>query len=666
MAVENLSRMGFKALFFASVLGLTACGGGGGTTGGGATPVETQQEQEALFFEYVSPNYSVGDEPVQLVVTGGSGTGAITFTSSDPESVEVDPQTGVVNFVGPSWGVEITAEKAGDDQYNSRAASNVSTFNVKDASAVIRFDVYGTRTEMTWPHQNDEITVFRSGDIGYCSIEMIESCYEGKKTTVLDASYLPLKDSYITWYQSAWLTFHTPYYQSQGYYAGVKAADFSNRFGHQMIEFDSKLWVIGGLVYNGDDTNWFNDVWSSEDGVSWEQVTESADFSPRGHFQAAAFNDALYIIGGSIGIGTGGAESFTNEVWKTQDGEIWELVSTTGMPSTVTGHQVAEFQGKLWLIGGYGYDREKIYSSADGENWIVESDTVPFGIREDFELVAFNNKLFLIGGWVDSSLNLYNDVWSTEDGVNWIQETSRAAFTARANPEAVVHNGKLLLVGGHNFSENFKHIYESDDGINWARKIDNFIPNLDQEIQVSSFDGSLWVYSGSSKGTLWNSETADVWKNSFEFKPYWEPHYLKGSYDLLYIDSSAVKQRLKLDYDSNFVIRSWNDTASTVISDGVERTKGGDRSFVSGRWKPVLSDAFVEFSVEENLYCSPDDIWEVHSSDEEVFTVNFEMTDSGYDAGGDGFGILDTNEPFVRNTSVGLENTVNAGDNCIY
>ncbi len=75
------------------------------------------------------------DSDFNLVVTGGNGTGALSYVSSDTTVVEVD-STGKVTIIGAGTAT-ISAIKAGDDNYN---VSNELTFNitiVKKTQAVI-------------------------------------------------------------------------------------------------------------------------------------------------------------------------------------------------------------------------------------------------------------------------------------------------------------------------------------------------------------------------------------------------------------------------------------------------------------------------------------------------------------------------------------------------
>jgi hypothetical protein len=73
--------------------------------------------------------------------------------------------------------------------------------------------------------------------------------------------------------------------------------------------FEGKLILMGGY----DNTSaWYNDVWSSSDGVTWTQVIASAAFSPRAFHSAVVYNNRIWITGGFDGVNN------LADVWYTQ------------------------------------------------------------------------------------------------------------------------------------------------------------------------------------------------------------------------------------------------------------------------------------------------------------------------------------------------------------
>merc|ERR1719163_548101 len=92
-----------------------------------------------------------------------------------------------------------------------------------------------------------------------------------------------------------------------------------------MLYLNGCSYVFGGTTKKNSTGSfaqfYFNDVWKScNSGVSWDCVTESAQWSPRDGFAFTVVEDKMLIIGG-----TGDAGS---EVWASADGKDWELLSS--------------------------------------------------------------------------------------------------------------------------------------------------------------------------------------------------------------------------------------------------------------------------------------------------------------------------------------------------
>ena len=79
--------------------------------------------QAPLVIDEIDNAITFGDEPLQLSVQGGSGTGAVSFILiSGPATVSSD---GLVTILG-AGSIVVRAEKAGDDNYNAVASANLT------------------------------------------------------------------------------------------------------------------------------------------------------------------------------------------------------------------------------------------------------------------------------------------------------------------------------------------------------------------------------------------------------------------------------------------------------------------------------------------------------------------------------------------------------------
>ena len=88
--------------------------------------------QSAMVITGISPQYTYGDNSFQVGVTGGSGTGLVSYTSSDPDVAAVSGNTINILKVGT---FRITATKSADENYNEQSVqSDVIVINPKPVS----------------------------------------------------------------------------------------------------------------------------------------------------------------------------------------------------------------------------------------------------------------------------------------------------------------------------------------------------------------------------------------------------------------------------------------------------------------------------------------------------------------------------------------------------
>ena len=121
------------------------------------------------------------------------------------------------------------------------------------------------------------------------------------------------------------------------------------------------MWLLGGwnpgdevhfpLICNSE--VFHNDVWSTIDGVSWTRAVESAPWPPRGMIGGAAVHDGrMWILGGGMyDTPASPVRKFYNDVWSSADGVDWtELPDTPWAPR----HAASVFvhDESLWMVAG--------------------------------------------------------------------------------------------------------------------------------------------------------------------------------------------------------------------------------------------------------------------------------------------------------------------------
>jgi hypothetical protein len=289
---------------------------------------------------------------------------------------------------------------------------------------------------------------------------------------------------------------------------------FAVRDSHSSVEFDGKVWVIGGFG-----TNFSDEAWSSTDGVNWTEETKdsSKKFAGRSEHSSIVYDEHIWIIGGRTGI-----ES--NDVWRSDDGKNWEQVK----PSDANGfsrrvfHTAVVFDGddgdgeKMWVIGGQKSTNylDDVWSSTNGKTWTEETkdSSKKFSARTSHQSVVFDDgngeKIWIIGGGATNDVK--KDVWNSEDGKNWKLVTSSATFGIRTGHQSVVFDDKMWVIGGNtSFITNLQNdVWNSTNGITWTEETDNnprFSGRASYAAEV--FDNKIWVFGGFLSG----SSSNDVW-----------------------------------------------------------------------------------------------------------------------------------------------------------
>lgn len=278
----------------------------------------------------------------------------------------------------------------------------------------------------------------------------------------------------------------------------VASAAFPSRWLHTVTVFDNKIWVIAG-------SDGKNDVWSSEDGTSWIQATASAQFSPREMHAAFVFNNRLWVAGGFV---RGGVDAPTNDLWSSEDGITWvETVPTASFPAS-SGLKILELGGTLYAIGNAD---NQIYSSSDGASWTQVTATPEFSARTNFAATAFGGRLWVMGGYGDDYLS---DIWNSADGLTWTEVTG-AAVPARTRASMLSYAGRLWVVGGLNNSQVHQDSWMSLDGLSWRKMAASGGFTSRWGHAMIRFANRLWIFPGFTDGgvqnDIWSSADGLDW-----------------------------------------------------------------------------------------------------------------------------------------------------------
>ena len=104
------------------------------------------------------------------------------------------------------------------------------------------------------------------------------------------------------------------------------AAGWSPRLAAGAVVFNDRMWILGGTenYYFGDQSSLKNDVWSSADGRTWRQEVAHAPWAPRAYLQAVVHKGRIWVMGGGNYVPEYAAQ---NDVWSSNDGIHWEQIT---------------------------------------------------------------------------------------------------------------------------------------------------------------------------------------------------------------------------------------------------------------------------------------------------------------------------------------------------
>jgi hypothetical protein len=215
--------------------------------------------------------------------------------------------------------------------------------------------------------------------------------------------------------------------------------DWGERAGMAFAFFEDKLWVLGGMK-SWDDFR--SDVWCSSDGREWKQVAPQAGWPARRNHGVAVFKHRLWVLGGAESSGRADEvpTRFYNDVWSSDDGLRWSQEVAAAPWGERDGHACLVFAGKLWVIGGA--ERRDVWLSGNGRDWSQATSEAGWPARRSNGVAVMGGRLWVYGG------RGLNDVWCSADGSHWQQTAGNAPWSTRTTVHSVVFADKLWIYGG--------------------------------------------------------------------------------------------------------------------------------------------------------------------------------------------------------------------------
>jgi len=185
------------------------------------------------------------------------------------------------------------------------------------------------------------------------------------------------------------------------------------RILHYTVAFQDKIWVIGGQTlpqYAPAKEVFYRDIWNTTDGIHWTQIMPKEPYWPvRGMIGGnVVFKDRIWILGGgTYDTPKTPTRKFYNDVWSSPDGVHWKRHVEYAPWQARQYHEVAAFDNRMWVMEGYDGkgNRKDVWYSTDGTNW-HELPNTPWKPRHAASVFVFDNALWMVAG-----NNMERDVW---------------------------------------------------------------------------------------------------------------------------------------------------------------------------------------------------------------------------------------------------------------
>lgn len=243
----------------------------------------------------------------------------------------------------------------------------------------------------------------------------------------------------------------------------------------------------------------WNDVWRSDDrGATWAQVTADAPWPARAYFQALDKAGRMYVLGGQnfkagpeCPPGVPSCSDFFNDVWSSRDGIDWRQETANAGWSARAGLSAVVHQGAIYVLGGSVNDDSAIiggppvriyfndvWKSYDGRKWKRVTEKAPWKPRAGASVVTKDGWIYLLGGEEGFICvpggpcpPYFNDVWRSRDGARWEPVTAAAGWSARPGHQCEVLVGSIVCFGGFGLPPvgNPSDVWVSRNGKDWKR-----------------------------------------------------------------------------------------------------------------------------------------------------------------------------------------------------
>ncbi|MBL7942743.1 MAG: T9SS type A sorting domain-containing protein, partial [Flavobacteriales bacterium] len=293
------------------------------------------------------------------------------------------------------------------------------------------------------------------------------------------------------------------------------ALPFSARDGSGLLNFDNRLWLLGGWDPPNHPPHYtHSEVWTSTDGATWSYVLD-APWPARHCGGWIAGDDAMWVVGGDP------QSNCLTDVWKSEDGTEWIQV-LDAIPGYVPRHMAnyAWFNNAIIMYGGEKCSlggTSEVWTSSDGSSWeqLPDAPWSGRGMQLNY-CVDDDGWLWMLGGSNEFSRRSYNEVWKTQNGIDWILVNDNAPWMGRYWHTVAWFDNKMWLLAGSATSLEQNDVWYSSDGVEWFEfksGTGNWPAGSRHAQSTTVYNNALWYMCGINTNNVWkivNTTATDI------------------------------------------------------------------------------------------------------------------------------------------------------------
>jgi len=222
---------------------------------------------------------------------------------------------------------------------------------------------------------------------------------------------------------------------------------------------------------------------------TWSKLLDSAPWEKSYNFQLFSNRDTLWTF-------------HSDGTWFSTDGQHWNPSPLPNAINNLAFLDYLPFNGAMYGLGYLEGNIERfhfsptIYSTQNFRNWQIVATHSNLPLRFFYHPFVFNNKIWLIGG--EDKNTQYADVWNSPDGITWAKQKDSLPFGKRSNSQVVQLKDKLFLLNND--------VWSSTDGLNWQQETPAILPG-EQVFGYAAlvWDDKIWLI-GCNRNGLFSSQ----------------------------------------------------------------------------------------------------------------------------------------------------------------